>query len=269
MFIALGSVPWISPKEGNLGVVVLGSLRCLFSVRDPLEWRLFGVVSLVSWLIVATVLGWCLQSVVVITFARREQPRKSAQLGAGSKTILILLLTIAIWNCGCRRSQTKEEESASACMLNLQEAYWALRVRLGDGYRFPASLSSLAETTTNSAIFVCPGSGHEAGAMTNVEDWTDFIYVGNHEDIQDPDFALLISPPENHGGRFGLVLWHGGNVVRLSPEQTRRLIEAPWFLATNAPNDHIEGLKRILTVQVPKRFENLYTNAWRSAGSDR
>jgi Ankyrin repeats (3 copies) len=156
--------------------------------------------------------------------------------------------------------------SADLCVSNFTEIFWIIRKWVGEGIEYPPSLDSLAEDTDRADLFVYPDSGHRVGSMTNVEDWTDFIFVGSERDIQDPNVALLISPPENQKGHFGIVLWHGGNSSLVTAQETRRLIDAPWYMATNAPLEQIEYLKRFVTVKVPKRFRGSYPNAYHASG---
>jgi hypothetical protein len=84
VFIALGRVSWILPKEGDLGVFMLGWLRHLFSAQDHLlggglvgvDW--FGGVCLAGWIVVAAALGWCLHSILVIAFTGHAKSKGSA-----------------------------------------------------------------------------------------------------------------------------------------------------------------------------------------------
>jgi hypothetical protein len=160
-----------------------------------------------------------------------------------------------------------DEQSQTACVAcytNMVEIWRLLKNWTHEGgWPFPSSLAVLASRATNTALFVSPLSGRGAGALADLDDWTDFIYVANEDDGVDPNNALLISPPENHGGRFGLVLWNGGEIDRVSPDETRRLIEAPWLRATNASPSEIENLRPTFRVRVPKGLRALYPHAYR------
>ena len=98
--------------------------------------------------------------------------------------------------------------------------------------------------------------------METVEDWTDFIYVGNNTE-QVPYAALIISPPENYHGDYGYLLTVDGVFLRLPAAQLRKVVEEPWLLATNTPPQNIDYLKRQIVLRVPKRFSVLYANAGR------
>jgi hypothetical protein len=179
-----------------------------------------------------------------------------------------LLFSAALnpWNFGCSSRSSSARHSADLCVSNLLDVYWIIRWSMHDGIDYPPTLASLARETDRTNLFVCPGTGHKAGNMRNVEDWTDYIYVGNERDTQDPNVALVISPPENHGDKFGIVLWHGGNASVMTPAETRQLIDAPWCMATNAPQDQIDYLKSVIDVRIPERLRSLYPNAYRASG---
>jgi len=80
VFIAIGGVRWIDMKGGNalFGVSILGSLWSSLSGRDPLGWIPSLALWLAGWIVVATVLGWCLQGILVMTVLRHEKSKPSA-----------------------------------------------------------------------------------------------------------------------------------------------------------------------------------------------
>jgi hypothetical protein len=105
---------------------------------------------------------------------------------------------------------------------------------------------------------LCPSRGRSAGALTNIEDWTDFIYVGNIFEGSDDRVAMIICPPENHGGKFGHVVWRTGFVERLPPSNVKSLIKSPWVMATNADEAEISFLKRQVKIRIPKPLMAYY-----------
>lgn len=156
-----------------------------------------------------------------------------------------------------------------ACATNmLQLALW-LRIAIGEGYRFPVSLEALAVCTNypnfSNSLLVCPTTGHVPGAISNAEAWTDYIYVGNGDDGGMCDVALVISPPENHGGEYGYVAWGCGNVGKLPAAAVRSLIKAPWCLpAETRGQQKIRGdgfdefVKPTIKICIPARFASIY-----------
>jgi hypothetical protein len=132
---------------------------------------------------------------------------------------------------------------------------------------FPPSLSVLTDAAPS--LFLCPSSGREPGAVTNVDEWTDYIYVPNAEDWMRVDLAVLICPPENHGGKYGHVVFGGGQMRRLPAAQAKALIKEPWCMPTPARKSisirsyegeipFAEYARTNITVHVPDRFRQIY-----------
>jgi hypothetical protein len=141
----------------------------------------------------------------------------------------------------------------------LKQISLELRKEMGDRDHLPFSFAELDSPSVNSNLFLYAISGKSPGKMKDVEDWTDFIYIGNcAEDV--PDAALIISPPENHGGKTGHLLTVDGTFMTLPAGLVRQVIQEPWILATNTPQQNIEHLKGEIIVRVPRRFSDLYSN---------
>lgn len=111
----------------------------------------------------------------------------------------------------------------------------------------------------NVTRFVCPGTGTRPGSFSNVDEWTDFIYVGNNIDSR-PDVPMIISPPENHDGQYGYVVMPIEGIIRLPSIQVRALINEPWLVATNETEDNLNAIKREISVNVPPKFRPYYPN---------
>jgi len=115
-------------------------------------------------------------------------------------------------------------------MTNMMAIYWKLVEWESSDDKFPPSFSVL--TNVSPSLFVCPNSGHLPGAMTNVDQWTDYIYMPSAHDWIRLDLAVLIDPPENHEGKYGYVLFGGGWVKQLPADKVRALIKEPWCMPT-------------------------------------
>ena len=157
----------------------------------------------------------------------------------------------------------------SGCSTNMMAIWWKMREWEGDGDRFPLSLDVLTDAPP--ALFVCPSSGHHSGALTNVDAWTDYIYVPGAQDWMRLDLAVLICPPENHGGKYGHVVFGGGWVKQLPAAEVRALIKEPWCRPTDGrkniriylgPNGteipFADYARTNVTVSVPERFHPSY-----------
>ena len=172
---------------------------------------------------------------------------------------------------GCSKASPHPTVSADdLCLTNLTELSFRLRYYSWDhADHFPPSLALLDRHDTNSElgiylartggagnwnVFVCPATGNKPHLGLFIERWTDYIYFANERFVPNP-VPILICPPENHGNRFGHVLWQDGQRTRLPADKVRALIEDLSSVATNARlNDVI--------VLVPERLRNIYTNVY-------
>ncbi len=126
-----------------------------------------------------------------------------------------------------------------------------------NGDTYPPSLASLA-ATNDARVFVSPSSGHAAQTMSNVQEWTDYIYVRGPNEPCMFDVALLICPPENHGGRYGHVCFGSGEVDRLPADRIRALIREPWGLRQQAGWFYEQHFQEKITAQIPETYRVLY-----------
>jgi hypothetical protein len=117
---------------------------------------------------------------------------------------LLEVVTLILAISGCARlagpQYPASADSGSACRTNMVQIALALHTSSSGG-NFPSKLSEL-EASVDPSLFVCHGTGSKPGEMSKIEDWTDFVYIGNlMEGVL--NVALVISPPENHGMRYG------------------------------------------------------------------
>jgi hypothetical protein len=116
--------------------------------------------------------------------------------------------------------------------------------------------------TVKPGVFVCPDTGHRTGSINSISSWTDYIYVGGLHDEFVLGVPLVISPPENHGEKYGYVIWTDGVVARLPAEQIRKLIADPFCMDTFNGQDDVEAERRRMVVQIPiqipKRLKKQY-----------
>jgi hypothetical protein len=128
---------------------------------------------------------------------------------------------------------------------------------MGKNDSFPKTLAKLSRPNLDNNLFVCPGTGSQAASMRTVEEWADYIYIGNvWEGVSRT--ALVLSPPENHGGDYGYVVCVDGYITRLPAAQCRPLVKEPWRMNTNASASNIDYLKNRVSVRVPKRLRPYY-----------
>ena len=186
----------------------------------------------------------------------------------------VYILIAAVPLAACSKQDRLARRGADLCQKNMTAIWWALRDWEGaGGDLFPASFDSLNKTS-NPAVFVCPSSGHPVGSMSNVDEWTDYIYLSGHgmDGGILADVGVLICPPENHAGQYGNVVWGDGSAKRLSAGQARELIDKPWhtsritfantasggdFNATNWSRFD-QYMRTNTTIHIPLRFRSAY-----------
>jgi hypothetical protein len=178
------------------------------------------------------------------------------------KTIAIVLgFLLLVVGCSMKSFPRSDTSRETAVSNQLRQVYFQIHREVGDGDRFPSNFVELGASQMNGALFVCPEIENQRGAMDRIEEWSDFIYVGNNtEEI--PTVPLIISPPENHDGKYGFVVFVDGVISELPAPQVRDLVKEPWLLVTNTPEANIAYMKKRVTVFVPKKFKALYPDAY-------
>jgi hypothetical protein len=144
-------------------------------------------------------------------------------------------------------------QKEDACKQNLRELRLLVEESLLGDSHYPKKLNDIS--TTNTWLFVCPETGHKPGALTNLDEWGDYIYVGNIPYLGAPNAGMILCPPENHGGKYGYVAYVLGNVEKENSEQIRKLIQN-LFLKEQNKNATVVNVKSL--VEVPRRYEQLY-----------
>ena len=65
--------------------------------------------------------------------------------------------------------------------------------------------------------FDCPAGGRDRGAISNVNDWADYVLVGGVTERDLPSTILIYEPLANHGGRGGHIVFANGTIKWCSP----------------------------------------------------
>ena len=149
-------------------------------------------------------------------------------------------------------------------LTNLDNLSLLIRYAEGEGDGSPYILQAVAETDLappglmKPELFVCPATGHKPGAIKSVSEWSDYIYVGKMADYM-IGAALVICPPENHGGKYGYVLFNGVLSSRLPADQVRRLITNPFCMVTNLSEGLIKHSVTNVVIQIPDRLKPYYS----------
>ncbi|MGH7993212.1 MAG: hypothetical protein ACREDQ_06830 [Limisphaerales bacterium] len=173
-----------------------------------------------------------------------------------------LALVLMVLGSGCSPSSTSPGQPTYSYMSN---NFFQIYSLLRRGNILPTKLSELGDPINSNLfssedpnLFICPGTGSRVGPMSKIEEWTDYIYAGQPGADYLINVAILISPPENHGGKEGYVLFSGGFVSRLPASDVRRLITNPFCMATNETPDNIASARQVTIMSMPKRLRPYY-----------
>ena len=182
--------------------------------------------------------------------------QKPKQLRLALIGLAVALLGLGVWQKG---SLLGPHLSAAdrATTNNLYQIWQELFALRSTSPWTPETWADLNKPSVNSNLFVVPGSGTRPGLMKDVEDWTDFIHVGAIDDLV-PRTVEVVSPPENHHGKFGFIIYHDGGMKCLPPEEIHLLLKAPWLHADYADDSTTEGIKQRMVLRVPKKLESAY-----------
>ncbi len=183
-----------------------------------------------------------------------------------AKITFITALVLMALSVGCRsQSITNEKQYGLVTSNNLQKILLNLYGAVDDSGRFPKSLKEFVaydvriqgEARLEPDYFVCPGTGSIPASMNEINSWTDYIFIGNVADYM-AAVPFIVSPPENHHGKYGYVATALYGVIRLPPSEVRALIKSPWLISTNETQEHIENIKREIIINVPPRLRTYY-----------
>jgi hypothetical protein len=119
---------------------------------------------------------------------------------------------------------------------------------------YPLDLALLNSNDVSPELFVCPTSGNKPGAMSNVMEWMDYIYVaGLSSDQEYPkNLPILIEPPLHHDKAGGNALMASHATSWFPAPDLDRLIE--WTYAYAESN----GLRVVVSEALMKRSKGRY-----------
>lgn len=153
---------------------------------------------------------------------------------------------------GCNSGSRRLTGDVAACRSNLWNIRFALERASWQSLHFPQTLEGVAGFEGDIHNYVCPATHHQPGSITNVSEWTDYIYVGGLTEAQDLRIAMIICPPKNHGGQYGQVAYIDRNIVETLPaEEINKLIKQPWLHATRLSPRALELVKDEANICVP------------------
>ena len=115
----------------------------------------------------------------------------------------------------------------SSCMNNLSQIGRALSMYSMDhNEQYPHDLQTLAvEMKLSPKLFVCPESKHVAGSLSNLNEWTEYVYVSTSSPTNDANTPIVFEGLANHDGKGANILYNDGSVCWLNYPEYRRSIQ--------------------------------------------
>ncbi len=155
----------------------------------------------------------------------------------------------------------------TACQSNLHQLDLALQANCNPPVDiYPTNLADINPEFVSPKLFVCAASGNLPGDLTNVMEWTDYVYVSGLSPAAPADVPVLICPPMFHPKGHAV----GGNALMgdhscswyTNVAYLNALIRNPLAFYKDAP----ASLRSNIYVHVSKRIEEQSKGKYRSHG---
>lgn len=116
-----------------------------------------------------------------------------------------LVVVFVVFGVLCAVHGARQLSQQGNCNNNLKEiTLYTMEFQNDHHETRPASFNDLNDTNyisqSRSSVFICPGTHHEAGALTNIQEWTDYAYVSGLPANAPANCVLAFCLPECHRG---------------------------------------------------------------------
>lgn len=135
--------------------------------------------------------------------------------------LVLVLVIVAIIFLGAPGPSALEKARAVRCASNLRQIFFAAYAyRDANTNAAPQSLLNLIDQIPDPEVYICKGTRHKTGALENVMEWTDYVFVSS----PGTNDVLAYCPPENHNGKYGAVVFTNGLVRVYLAEEFANMI---------------------------------------------
>lgn len=114
---------------------------------------------------------------------------------------------------------TRRELKESICTKNLATIRKALQLYAEEYTNYPPDLQRLSYTLEG--VLICPVSGHKAGTLTNITDWTDYYYIAGLKESDPRECLLAYCNCPKH--KRSIVLKLDGAITLIKPKELEAL----------------------------------------------
>jgi len=184
---------------------------------------------------------------VCITVSRRRWGR------AAAFGIVGVLPVALVWCVG--PEVMRYDRGRPACVGHQHMILLTLKMYAMDHQEaYPPDFRSIANTNyLEASLFICPSSGHRAGSLSNVNEWTDYAYVSGLTEVDPSGCVHLFCPPENHRGEGGMATFIDGHVEWLPAADFVRLTSTPSLFFGTTNEEVLADLQRRTKILYPTK----------------
>jgi len=127
---------------------------------------------------------------------------------------ILMVLGLIMFGTWILITTAREKARRSSCMGHLYQIGLGISLyRLDHNEQYPPRLGSWVTNYIDCPkLYICPSSGHKAGSMSNVTEWTDYVFINNLPSNAPPETIIAYCRPENHKNKGGNVLFVDGHV---------------------------------------------------------
>lgn len=112
--------------------------------------------------------------------------------------------------------RAREKARQAHCMSNLRQIAMATKAyQVDHSNGWPQSFLDLTNFARNPKVFRCISTGQKPGALTNVQEWTDYVFCS--PPVENGVLAYCV--PEHHKDQGGNIVFADGSVQFFKPEE--------------------------------------------------
>ena len=118
--------------------------------------------------------------------------------------------------------QAREAGRRTNCMSDLSAIGKSIEMwRMDHANCYPPNLQSIIDIVSQPKLFICPASGHQAGSISNITEWTDYAYVAGLKETDPNECLLAYCDCPRHKTIIALKL--GGQIDYVPPSEFQSL----------------------------------------------
>ncbi|MCX6904432.1 MAG: hypothetical protein NTW03_13315 [Verrucomicrobia bacterium] len=117
----------------------------------------------------------------------------------------------------------------NTCVQHIKQVDLGVLVYANETSSYPTNLQAITNYCTDPNSFVCPGTGHRPGALSNASQWTDCVLVPRtYGDLMtNANLVAIYCAPEHHHNRYGVIARTDGRVDFVSPQDFWMRVNPP------------------------------------------